>query len=181
MSDTAVLVIDMLNTYRHPDAELLTPHVAHIIEPLADLVHRAHDRDDVDLVYVNDNYGDFTADFSDLVNSALHGARPDLVAPIAPARGCRTVAKVRHSVFYSTPMGYLLRRLDSKRLVLTGQVTEQCILYSALDAYVRHFPVVVPTDAVAHIDADLGAAALQMMQRNMGAELTTAQACLGSR
>jgi len=36
---------------------------------------------------------------------------------------------------------------------LTGQVTEQCILYSALDAYVRHFEVVVRPDAVAHIDA----------------------------
>jgi nicotinamidase-related amidase len=27
-----------------------------------------------------------------------------------------------------------LNRLGTKRLILTGQVTEQCILYSALDA-----------------------------------------------
>jgi nicotinamidase-related amidase len=58
-------------------------------------------------------------------------------------------------------------------------VTEQCILYSTLDAYVRHFQVVVPTDAVAHIDPDLGAAALKMMEQNMSAELTTAADCLG--
>jgi len=37
------------------------------------------------------------------------------------------------------------------RVVLTGQVTEQCILYSALDAYIRHLEVRVPPDAVAHI------------------------------
>ncbi|MEZ0364373.1 cysteine hydrolase family protein [Mycobacterium sp. pUA109] len=179
MSDTAVLVVDMLNNYRHPDAELLIPNVAEIVEPLAGLVDRAADRDDVDLVYVNDNYGDFTADFADLIASALAGARPDLVRPIVPAAGSRTITKMRHSVFYSTPLEYLLGRLGTKRLVLAGQVTEQCILYSALDAYVRHVPVVVATDAVAHIDADLGAAALQMMQRNMAAELTTAAACLG--
>jgi hypothetical protein len=33
MSDTAVLVIDMLNAYRQEDAELLTPNVAEIIVP----------------------------------------------------------------------------------------------------------------------------------------------------
>lgn len=178
MSDTAVLVVDMLNAYQHPDADVLIPNVAEIIEPLADVVRRARTRDDVDLVYVNDNYGDFTADFSDIVHAALDGARPDLVRPIVPAEGSRTVTKVRHSVFYSTPLAYLLGRLGTERLILTGQVTEQCILYSALDAYVRHIPVVVPRDAVAHIDAELGAAALKMMERNMDAELTQAAHCL---
>ena len=57
-------------------------------------------------------------------------------------------------------------------------MTEQCILYTALDAYVRHFTVVVPPDAVAHIHADLGDAALKMMQRNMSAEIVPAAECL---
>jgi nicotinamidase-related amidase len=179
MSDTAVLVVDMMNTYQHPDAEVLIPSVEKIIDPLAELVRRAHESDGVDVVYVNDNYGDFTAEFSDLVRSACHGARPDLVEPIVPADGNRTMTKVRHSAFYSTPLAYLLGRLDTKRLILTGQVTEQCILYSALDAYVRHFPLVIPTDAVAHIDAELGAAAIRMMESNMSAEVTSAADCLG--
>ena len=178
MSDTVVLVVDMLNSYQHADAEKLIPNVAKIIAPLADLVHRARDSD-VDLVYVNDNYGDFSAEFSDIVRSACHGARPDLVDPIVPPDGSRVVTKVRHSAFYSTPLAYLLDRLGTKRLILTGQVTEQCILYSALDAYVRHLQVVVPTNAVAHIDQELGAAALRMMEQNMSAELTTAADCLG--
>lgn len=177
MSDTAVLVVDMLNSYQHADADKLIPNVTEIIEPLADVVRRACEQDDVDLVYVNDNYGDFTADFSDIVRSALEGAHPDLVEPIVPAEGCRMMTKVRHSVFYSTPLEYLLGRLGTKRLILTGQVTEQCILYSALDAYVRHYQVLVPTDAVAHIDAELGAAALKMMERNMNAELIYAADC----
>jgi nicotinamidase-related amidase len=178
MSDTAVLVVDMLNSYQHPDADELVPNVEKIIEPLADLVRRGRDSGDIDLVYVNDNYGDFCAGFPDLVRAACQGTRPDLVDPIVPPEGSRTVTKVRHSVFYSTPVAYLLNRLGTKRLILTGQVTEQCILYSALDAYVRHFQVVVPTDTVAHLDAELGAAALRMMERNMSAELTLAADCL---
>jgi nicotinamidase-related amidase len=179
MSDTAVVVVDMMNTYQHPDAEDLIPNVEKIMDPLAALIRRARATDGVDLVYVNDNYGDFAAQFSDIVGSALDGARPDLVKPIVPAEECRVMTKVRHSAFYATALAYLLGRLETKRLILTGQVTEQCILYTALDAYVRHFPVVIPTDAVAHIDADLGKAALKMMQQNMSAELTTAADCLG--
>lgn len=179
MSDTAVVVVDMMNTYQHPDAEELIPNVEKIMDPLADLIRRARQADGVDLVYVNDNYGDFTAQFSDIVGSALDGARPDLVKPILPSEDCRVMTKVRHSAFYATALAYLLGRLETKRLILTGQVTEQCILYTALDAYVRHFPVVIPSDAVAHIDADLGKAALKMMERNMSAELTTAAECLG--
>lgn len=178
MSDTAVLVVDMMNTYQHPDAENLIPNVEKVIEPLTDLVRRARECDDVDLVYVNDNYGDFTAQFSDIVEAALAGEHPDLVRPIVPADDCLVLTKVRHSVFYATALDYLLGRLGTRRLILAGQVTEQCILYSALDAYVRHFDVVIPSDAVAHIDAGLGEAALQMMRRNMSAETVPAAQCL---
>lgn len=178
MSDTALLVIDMMNTYQHSDAEELIPNVEKIVDPLAGLISRARQRDDVDLIYVNDNYGNFTADDSDIVRAALEGARPDLVKPIAPEKGCRFLSKVRHSAFYATALEYLLGALDVDRVILTGQVTEQCILYTALDAYVRHFSIVVPRDAVAHIDADLGAAALKMMEQNMSADVVTAAGCL---
>lgn len=178
MADTALLVVDMLNAYQHPDADVLAGNVADIVEPLAGLITTARGRDDVELIYVNDNYGDFTAEPSDLIRAALEGARPELVRPIAPDEGARVMTKVRHSAFYATPLDYLLNRLEVTKVILTGQVTEQCILYSALDAYVRHYDVMVPKDAVAHIDAELGAAALLMMERNMSAEIVTAEKCL---
>ena len=178
MSDTAVLVIDMLNSYQHKDADKLASSVADIVDPLAGLISRARERDDVDLIYINDNYGDFTANEETLVRQALDGERPDLVEPIVPGEGVRFLQKVRHSAFYATAVAYLLRQLDTERVILTGQVTEQCILYTALDAYVRHFQVIVPPDGVAHIEADLGKAALRMMEGNMRAELTPTKKCL---
>jgi nicotinamidase-related amidase len=48
-------------------------------------------------------------------------------------------------------------------------------LCTALDAYVRHYRVAVPRDAVAHIHPDLAAAALRMMDLNMGAEVVLAE------
>jgi nicotinamidase-related amidase len=96
------------------------------------------------------------------------------VEPIAPGDDVDFVVKARHSIFYETPLEYLLRQKEIRRLILIGQVTEQCILYSALDAYIRHFEVHVPPDAVAHIHHDLAEAALKMMEINMAADLTPA-------
>ena len=168
----------MLNTYRHQDAERLAPSVADIVGPVAGLISTARERDDVDLIYVNDNYGEFTASQDDLVKQALEGERPDLVEPIVPREEVRFLQKVRHSAFYATALAYLLRQLETRRLILTGQVTEQCILYTALDAYIRHFQVIVPADGVAHIDEELGKAALRMMEANMRATIMPAENCL---
>ena len=179
MSDTAVLVIDMFNAYRHEDAEKLTISVEEVVDPLARLIAMTREREDVDLIYVNDNYGDFTADHDDLVRKELEGARPDLVEPLRPQDGELFREKGRHSAFYSTSLAYLLRSLEPNRLILTGQVTEQCILYTALDAYIRHFDVIVPPDGVAHIDEELGKAALRMMKEKMRAEIIPAEKCLG--
>ena len=179
MPESALVVVDMLNTYGHEDAEALAATVGDIVDPLAALIDRARARDDVTIIYANDNYGDFTAQPSDIVAAALAGAHPDLVRPIVPDGDAHLLLKVRHSAFYASALDYLLTRLEVERVVLVGQVTEQCILYTALDAYVRHYSVVVPADAVAHIDAELGAAALAMMERNMSAEITSAADCLG--
>ncbi|HKP20564.1 MAG TPA: isochorismatase family cysteine hydrolase [Thermoleophilaceae bacterium] len=169
---TALVVVDMLNSYEHDDAEQLTESVETIVDPLADLIARA-DRDDTEIIYVNDNYDDWNSSQEELTRRALDGARRDLVEPILPPDGADFVLKARHTIFYMTPLEYLLGQRDIDRLILTGQVTEQCILYSALDAYVRHFDVAVPRDGVAHIHENLATAALEMMERNMGAEITS--------
>jgi nicotinamidase-related amidase len=102
VSGSALIVIDMLNPYQHRDAEPLAASVGEIVEPLANLVSRAHERDDVELIYVNDNYGDFAASRDDLVRGALEGERSDLVEPIVPPDECPFLTKVRHSAFYCT-------------------------------------------------------------------------------
>jgi nicotinamidase-related amidase len=169
---TALVVVDMLNSYEHEDAERLTESVETIVDPVSDLVARS-ERQGVEIIYVNDNYGDWNSSQEELAAQAMKGARPDLVEPLLPPDSADFVLKARHTIFYMTPLEYLLGQKDIDRLILTGQVTEQCILYSALDAYVRHFEVAVPRDGVAHIHENLATAALEMMERNMGAEITS--------
>ena len=174
MSRSALVVVDMITAYDHEDAEVLVRSARETVPRVAELVRRA-DAEDTPVVYVNDNFGSWRSNRDDLVAEALRGNHPELVEPIAPGPESLFVVKARHSIFYQTPLEYLLQQEGIDRLVLAGQVTEQCVLYSALDAHIRHLRVCIPGDAVAHIDPDLADAALRMMARNMGAEICTAE------
>jgi len=171
---TALIVVDMLNTYDHEDGEELAACVREKLPQIVDLRDTAKERDDVKLVYVNDNYDAWEAGRETLIERAVNGKHPELVEPIAPEGDRPFLPKGRHSIFYETALSHLLRVEDVERVILVGQVTEQCILYSALDAYLRGFEVIIPPDAVAHIDGELAQAALAMMERNMHADLTPA-------
>jgi nicotinamidase-related amidase len=170
---TALIVIDMLNSYEHADADKLTRSVERVLPNIESLIARARD-EEILTIYVNDNFGSWRSNRDELLESALAGEYRHLVEPIAPGEDTLFVVKARHSAFYQTPLEYLLSQEEIDRVVLAGQVTEQCILYSALDAYIRHLQVVVPSDATACIHEDLAEAALKMMELNMAAEISEA-------
>jgi nicotinamidase-related amidase len=170
---TVLLVVDMFNTYEFEDADALLEHARRAAPAIETLIGRARD-EDIGIAYVNDNYGDWNASRDDLVQHALDGRGGDMLEALRPGDEDVLIHKARHSIFYMTPLEYWLAEQGYGRLVLTGQVTEQCILYSALDAYLRHFEIVVPEDAVAAIHDHLGEAALEMMRVNMDVDTTPA-------
>ncbi len=173
---SALVVVDMLSSYDFEDADDLAANVRETVPNIRTLLDRAAD-EDVPVIYVNDNYGDWNSSADELVKRGVEGRYPDLVEPLRPPEGASFVIKARHTIFFGTPLEWLLGEKGVDRLILAGQVTEQCILYSALDAYVRQIQVAVPADAVAHIDRDLADAALTMMERNMSADVTPSADC----
>jgi nicotinamidase-related amidase len=168
-----LIVVDMINSYDFDDAETLRESVRETLPAMVELIERAQEHD-VKTIYVNDNHGAWHQGRSELVEQTMGGRYPDLIEPIAPGDDVDFIVKARHSIFYETPLEFLLREAGINHVILIGQVTEQCILYSALDAYIRRFEVQVPPDAVAHIHKDLADAALRMMELNMDADLTPA-------
>jgi nicotinamidase-related amidase len=167
---SALIVIDMLNPYDHEDAEALVKSVRGMIDELQALIGAAREAG-LRTIYVNDHHEDWTAGPKEIAERAVAGEAPELVRPILPPQETPFIVKARHSIFFQTLLEYLLRREGIDRLVLAGEVTEQCILYSALDGYMRHFEVIVETSAVACINRDLAEAALQMMQTNLHSTL----------
>ena len=159
MSDTAVLVIDMLNAYRHEDADIAGAERRRDHRS----VGRAHlggrERDDVDLIYVNDNYGDFTTDHDGPRAVGIRRRAPGARRADRAAARCELfLQKVRHSAFYSTLTCTICSASGKPRRVIVDRTGHRAMhpLLARWTPTSVISTVIVPPDAVAHIDPDLG-------------------------
>jgi nicotinamidase-related amidase len=159
---TALLLIDLINTWRMADGRKLLDQTLAILPHLVRLKARAA-RAQVPVIYVNDNFGQWRSDFRQAVARARGAtARAARVAEaLSPATEDYFILKPRHSGFFSTPLDLLLQELKVGRLVLCGVAGDQCVLATASDALVRKYKVVVPRDTIACADAARTAAVLR--------------------
>jgi nicotinamidase-related amidase len=80
------------------------------------------------------------------------------------------VSKPKHSGFFATPLELLLRYLNIQRVILTGVAGDNCVLFTAADAYMRNFDVAVPADCTVSIDPHANRSALQHMRETLKAD-----------
>jgi nicotinamidase-related amidase len=78
----------------------------------------------------------------------------------------------KHSAFFQTNLEILLKYLGVSTLILTGMAADICVLFSANDAYMRDFRIIVPPDCTASEDAENNRQVLMLMQRVLKAEIT---------
>jgi nicotinamidase-related amidase len=126
----------------------------------------------VPVVYVNDNFGRWQSNFDRVVMHCLEGGvRGEPIARLLPPEeDDYFVLKPKHSGFFSTVLDTLLEYLRPRTLVLTGLTADNCVLFTASDAYLRDFHLLVPADCVASIRADDNTGALAHMQRVLKAD-----------
>jgi isochorismate hydrolase len=82
------------------------------------------------------------------------------------------VLKPKHSAFFSTTLETLLDYLSVKVLIITGIAGNICILFTANDAYMRDFHLVIPADCVASNEAEENRLALEQMKKVLKADIT---------
>ncbi|HET9295417.1 MAG TPA: isochorismatase family cysteine hydrolase, partial [Candidatus Binatia bacterium] len=105
----------------------------------------------IPVIYVNDNFGKWQSDFRKLVDHCLKDnvkGRP-IAQLLRPDEQDYFVLKPKHSAFYSTSLDLLLRYLKADTVILTGIAGNICVLFTASDAYMRDFHLLVPRDCIA--------------------------------
>ena len=70
----------------------------------------------------------------------------------------------------------MLTQLKCRRLVITGLAADSCVLFTAMDAYLRGYSLWVPADCVAAESAQAKAQALEQMRRVLKADVRPAHA-----
>jgi nicotinamidase-related amidase len=165
----ALLLVDVIQNFRHEGGERLLESFRERHPALVTAIERAR-RDQIPIVYANDNHGVWDGDAASLVRRAVEDGRaPELVEAIAPGDGDRFVVKPRYSAFDHTPLELVLRELGVERVLLAGAATEMCVVQSAIDAKEEGFKVTILADACATNDERMERLALEYAERIVGA------------
>ncbi len=170
-SPVALLLIDVVNDLDFEGSEALLEHALPMADRIAELKRRARAAN-VPVVYVNDNFGQWRSDFEATVEHCLKDGVPGepIVRLLAPDERDYFVLKPKHSGFYTTSLDLLLNHIGAKTLVLTGMAGDFCILFTAGDAYLRDYKLVIPRDCIASNTVEENEAALKLMAKVVKAD-----------
>jgi nicotinamidase-related amidase len=164
-SPVALLLIDVMNGFDFEGSEGLIEGARRAAPRILALRERAH-AESVPVIYVNDNFGQWRSDFRATVAACCDAHQPghSVARMLTPTERDYFVLKPRHSAFYCTALEVLLARIKARTLVIAGFATNICVLFTANDAHMRGYEVVVPADCTASNSESLTRDALEQMR-----------------
>jgi nicotinamidase-related amidase len=171
-SATALILIDVINDFEFPGGEQLLPSALPVGRKIAALKRNARAAG-IPAIYANDNFGIWRSDLRQIV---AHCTEPGVtgrpfVELLLPDEDDYFVLKPKHSGFFSTSLDLLLEHLGARNLVLVGIAGNNCVLFTANDAYMRDFKIFVPEDCVVSESAEENDYALRQMQKVLKADI----------
>jgi len=170
-SETALLIVDVINDLDFPEANQLLRYAWPMAKKLSRLKQRAK-KAGVPVIYVNDNFGRWQSDFRRQVQHCLRDSScgHEIVSLLRPEEDDYFVLKPKHSGFFSTTLETLLRYLGSRKLILTGIAGNFCVLFTANDAYMRDYDLIIPSDCTVSNTAAENRQALTLMRKFLKAD-----------
>ncbi len=168
----ALLLIDWINDLEFDSGARLLPQALAAARATAELRKRAQ-ACAVPVIYCNDNFGRWRSDFRALLDHVLRdGVRGQPIAELlAPEENEYFVLKPKHSAFHSTTLDVLLLHLGARTLILTGIAGNFCVLFTAQEAYMRDYRLLVPRDCLASEEERDNRHALEHMAKTCRAEI----------
>lgn len=168
-SEVVLLLVDVINDLDFPEADQLLRFVPAMARRLAALKARAK-ASGVPAVYVNDNFGRWRSDLRVLVRHSRKGKGRQLVERLEPDEDDYFVLKPKHSGFFSSTLETLLRYFGARKLIITGIAGNYCVLFTANDAYMRDYDLIVPQDCTISNTAKDNREALRLMKNFLKAD-----------
>ena len=171
-SKVALLIVDMISDFEFEDGEKLFKYALPAARRMVKLKKEAK-REKIPVIYINDNFGKWQEDFEKMTENCLKDSvrGSAIVRLLKPEPDDYYVLKPKNSAFYSTPLDLILNQLGAEILIMVGVSTDICILFTANDAYMRDYKLIVPKDCVASIQPKLKKSALEYIERVLKADI----------
>ncbi len=176
----ALVVVDMLNDFILDTGALPVPAARIIIPTIEKLLSYARQKGWL-IIYLADNHAENDKEFEIWGRHSIKGTPgSEVIRELEPNPGDILIPKTRYSGFYNTNMDAILKQHDVDSLVITGTLTDICVLYTTADARNRDMTVVIVSDGTATLNSQRQLWALQHAKSVLNAQIKTCAEVLAS-
>jgi len=167
-----VLVVDMVRGFCEEGHNLYVgPTIREIIPRIRDLLREEKARGS-HIIFLCDTHDPDDSEFKMFPPHCIRGSEEAEVIPELQEFAEEVIPKRRFSGFFETNLDQRLKELKPDKIMVVGDCTNICVLYTVADARNRDYAVEVPADCVATFDAEAHRFALNQLRTVLGAEVT---------
>ncbi|ALX49511.1 isochorismatase family cysteine hydrolase [Lentibacillus amyloliquefaciens] len=168
IDNSAILFVDIINDFDFDGSENLLQHTNDILPGLKKL-RQFGKENDIPIIYVNDHYGLWQADFRKIIEHCQNSRNKHMIQALKPDDSDYFLIKPQHSAFFQTPLHALLNDLGKTHLIMAGIAGDICILFTAKDAYMYKYSMHIPENCMASEEKEGTEYALYLMRSVMDA------------
>jgi len=150
---TALMVVDMQNDFVNEDGRMYVGNpVRKIIDNIQTILAKAR-KTNIPIVYTQDWHRKDDPEFKIWPAHCVEGTvNAEIVQSLKPASEDFVVKKTSYDPWFMTELEDLLNQLKIKTIVVTGTVSNICVLHTVAGATLRGYESVIPTDCIAAIN-----------------------------
>ncbi len=191
---TALLVVDMQKGFLQPGSVMEVPQGRELIPNIQRLINLCRDKG-IPVIYTQFVYspnvpnliGELHPEHKRLPEGAEPGFRKpsscclegdesvEIVPQLSPRPGELVVHKHGYDAFFGTNLDCALRSRGIEQLILTGVMTDICVLSTACGALHRNYRVSLVKDAVATLWPEVQRMCLDLTERAFGRVVSTGE------
>ncbi len=166
-----VLVADMVRGFCEEGHNLyLGPPVREIIPRIQKLLRQEKEKGS-HIIFLCDTHDPDDLEFEMFPPHCIRGSEEPEVIPELQEFAEEIIPKRRYSAFFETNLGQRLKELNPDKIIVVGDCTDICVMYTVADARNRDYAVEVPADCVATFDPAAHKFALRQIKTVLGAEV----------
>ncbi|KMY51499.1 cysteine hydrolase family protein [Peribacillus loiseleuriae] len=170
MSNTALIVVDMVYDFAHPNGAVYYPQNEQILPRIRKVIDECRKHDCL-IVFMQHSHreGKFDKELTMVRQNCIEGTGGDELMPELGVQDSDFVIKKRrYSSFYGTDLDLVLREHNIKNVIICGTKTNCCIRATVNDAYHLNYDVIVPRECVATNDETVNDVHLTDIQKYLG-------------
>lgn len=170
----ALIMVDLINSFSFKHGCVLAEKTEKMLTNI-NLLRNLFIKREFPIIYVNDHYKQNNPTAEKIIKYCTNPLSYNIIQEIKPKGPEYCIFKPNYSGFYQTELDKELKKQKVTHLILLGVAGNRCVLFTANDAFMRDYNLIIPYDAISSITDYDEKVAIYMMKDILNAKLILSQ------